>query len=706
MPKSQDGKVAKPREPTGDELMGQGHVDQQLQQAGEVAIPPRRPMRGATESFDDRPVDSDFFADMFPSVDEARRAAETDATPETTTTETTGHVQRIEQSDEFEGGIQEALDIFDEMDDADYREFYELIEDYTRALIEEQTDVVWLNQPREWRMNLLESLTSGEVIGDMQNFGIWETIKPILDQAFEDMADRSLTRGFQRSMEDARARQTELEGLTPRELGERQRQAHRDGDQVLLRHVNQEIARRNERTRAEGGGMEVDPAMYNNYGMEFMARQNPDAIDFAALSAEQFAELHQIAQRGNNTALLDALEQEASRRLAQEYRNQQRQAQQETTTQQDELPFEVVDNSLVQQGTAEDLETLRRREDRPDVLQGDTERSRSGFDTAEGRAAARSGTTTENRFDNTTEFPTPDSIMEALDGIMRELEALTPSQTQQKMALEQQMAEAQAALQRRIPSRGGRGTRLNMGIDPTQLGEAARGLWNNIKGALEALAVRQAAKRSSERLEYPISVDIDQVPSSQQIRNRLNIVIEDLVESKILARSATRELRKSAELMFGWTMQHETIRDYLEPISQELGRPLTTKDLQNIRRSLFDEFADAARMLAESFDEMEETLTAELGERGTPERGENVQRMIDNALADVFGDADTPREQTTGWAESPDAARERVEGVRGENQYDDTSKYQHFDNESILDEIDDLRTQLDTLTPTGHTEKT
>ena len=149
----------------------------------------------------------------------------------------------------------------------------------------------------------------------------------------------------------------------------------------------------------------------------------------------------------------------------------------------------------------------RPRQDRPDVLQGDTERSRSGFDTAEGFDAAVRGTTTENRFDNTTEFPTPDSIMEALDGIMRELEELTPSQTRQKMALEKQMAEAQAALQRRIPGRGRRGTRLNMGIDPTQLGEAARGLWNNIRRAIQKRLSR------TERLEYP---------GSQQILDREN----------------------------------------------------------------------------------------------------------------------------------------------------------------------------------------
>ena len=560
-----------PREPTGDELMGQGHTDQQRQQIGETSEPPpRRPMRGATQGLEDRPVNTDFFADLFPE-DEARRAAEQDTIPETT-----GHVQRIENSDELEQNIRNGLDDFDNLSESEYREFTEAIEAYVRALIEGQTDVVWLNQPREWRQNILASLTSGELIGDMQTIGIFEAMKPILDQAFEDMADRSMTRAFQRGMgmldETERGTQTarriqrireRLRDFTDEELIE----AYLDDQQPYQFDParGREVTGGERRAEAaqltleeiERRGLELPetPTDLPASGMDFLARQNPNEIDFTALSAEQFAELHQIAQRGNNTALLDALEQEASRRLAQEHRNQQRQAQQETTTQQGELPLGVAPDSLfanalnvegvrelIEQNprdidfaslTDEQLEALeiyalgsteavydvledlveqeiqrrQRRSERPDVLQGDTERSRSGFDTAEGRDAAQRGTTTENRFDNTTEFPTPDSIMEALDGIMRELEALTPSQTQQKMRLEQQMAEAQAALQRRIPARGGRGTRLNMGIDPMQLGAAARGLWNNIRDAIHKRLMR------TERLEYP---------GSEQILDRKN----------------------------------------------------------------------------------------------------------------------------------------------------------------------------------------
>ena len=511
-------------------------VKQEMQRRGMSTsdLPTRQSsMRGATEGLENRPIDTDFFADMFPSEDEARRAAVEDTTPETTTPNYSTFTE-----DDFYDDIQSAVDEYeqlynetpiDELPDID--EYFDKamasMQEYANYLTKQIHDVPFDQMPDKFQDLLNEKLGMAFRTNDLQNFGYTHHIKKLVDETFIELDGERVVAfdgepiHFRFNRERLSQNTPDVQGMSPSALSELHQTARRENNWHLVNIAQEEIRRRNNRSQREGASMEVDPSMYSNYGMEFMARQNPNAIDFAALSAEQFAELHQIAQRGNNTALLDALEQEASRRLAQDQRNTQRQAQQETTTQQGQLQldddFPTEPQSLIEintdiesiqrqlagedqgwQGTRAELESIladlqRQRDsrrDRPDVLQGDTERSRSGFDTAEGRDAAARGTTTENRFDNTTEFPTPDSIMEALDGIMQQLEALTPSQTAQKRQLERQMAEAKAALQRRIPAGRGRGTRLNMGIDPTQLGPAARELWNNFRGWLQRTHAR------------------------------------------------------------------------------------------------------------------------------------------------------------------------------------------------------------------------
>ena len=243
-------------------------------------------------------------------------------------------------------------------------------------------------------------------------------------------------------------------------------------------------------------------------GMEFLARQDPEQTDFASLTPEQFEELLAIAERDNNQPLLDVIETEATRRLDQENRNQQRQG----GDSEQQIPATFGDNFLQtmlnntdeqiaeavpwtrQQIEAELARRQRVSQPRPDVLQGDGgRRSSRGFDTQRGQQAAREGAEAANVFDDTETYPSPDNIVEKMDEIYTELdsiqpeqmgassrnetEALTGAQANQKRRLLEQLEQAQQALRRRIP---GRGTRLNMGIDPTQLGEAARGLWKNI----------------------------------------------------------------------------------------------------------------------------------------------------------------------------------------------------------------------------------
>ena len=180
----------------------------------------------------------------------------------------------------------------------------------------------------------------------------------------------------------------------------------------------------------------------------------------------------------------------------------------------DELETRVRDWRRLQE--RENISALSRQqerwadENRSDVLIGDGgQRSSPGFDTQRGIRAAREGAQATNAFDNTETYPTPDNIVEKMDEIYSELdsiqpeqmgassrhqtEALSPAQINQRDKLLAQLEQAQQALRRRIP---GRGTRLNMGIDPTQLGEAARGLWDNLKDALKKLDLPKAAIRA------------------------------------------------------------------------------------------------------------------------------------------------------------------------------------------------------------------
>ena len=118
-----------------------------------------------------------------------------------------------------------------------------------------------------------------------------------------------------------------------------------------------------------------------------------------------------------------------------------------------------------------EIEQLVRSESRADVLQGDAERSRSGFDTRQGATAAQRGRQQANVFDDTQQYPTPDSIMEQMDTIYDELESLTPNDTARKMELERQLAQATEAMRRRLPQSARNILDDEMGfIDPSMLG--------------------------------------------------------------------------------------------------------------------------------------------------------------------------------------------------------------------------------------------
>ena len=294
----------------------------------------------------------------------------------------------------------------------------------------------------------------------------------------------------------------DLQNLTDDEIENMIGMAESTGNDSLYDALNTEAFRR------------IDQRLSSqNQSMEFLARQDPNQIDLADLSNEQIGELLAIADRDGNQALSDVLDAGIERRMAQHERNAGRQQGGRSSADPSALEFEdtqrietdlaLSDDEFdsVSAYTREELESeLARRQQggtqrarrsrpaRPDVLTGDRgERSRSGFDTAHGADAARRGQTQMNTFDNTETYPTPDSIVEEIDKLHRELNDFIPD-TSRKLALEEKLAQATEALRRRIPSRGG--TRLNMGIDPTQLGEAARGLWDNLKNYLHQTHLR------------------------------------------------------------------------------------------------------------------------------------------------------------------------------------------------------------------------